>query len=218
MQPDEPHPGRHPEPPHDLASRELPILVRNQRWYRMYRPSREPVYYGKTGRNRFDAPNEEFGVLYIGEDPFCTFVESFELPTVFKPMTPAILATRRLCILEFSRPLRLVDLTGSGLARLGADARLIAADHDIAQRWSRALWQHPSVPDGLLYRARHDPSRNSVALFDRVTPASVHELGTLAHPTQQHVLAGILNEYRFPYLDEPVSDSEGDQSKSPSSG
>ena len=114
VQPDEPHPGPHPEPPDDLASRELPVLIRDQQWYRMYRPAREPVFFGRTGRNRFDAPRREFGVLYVGEDPFCMFVESFNLPTVFKPMTPATLASREMCVIEFSRPLRLVDLTGSG--------------------------------------------------------------------------------------------------------
>jgi hypothetical protein len=184
----------------------------------MFRPSRDPIFFGKTGRNRFDAPSKEFGVLYVGEDPFCTFIESFGVSTVFKPMTPAILATRELCVIEFSRPLRVVDLTGPGLARLGADARLAAADHHIAQRWSLAIWQHPATPDGLLYRARHDPSRMSVALFDRVAPpASVVVLPTLAHPQQRHLLAAILNEYQVPYLDALLPD-EGDQSKSPSSG
>ena len=41
----------------------------------------------------------------------------------------------------------------------------------IAQRWSRALWEHPQQPDGIIYRSRHDPSKVCAALFDRCASA-----------------------------------------------
>jgi hypothetical protein len=70
--------------------------------------------------------------------------------------------------IETGRPLRLVNLTdGASLAQLGADARLWAGDYALSQAWSLALWNHPELPDGLLYRARHAPERLAVAIFDR---------------------------------------------------
>lgn len=65
------------------------------------------------------------------------------------------------------RPSRLVDLTGEGLAALGLDARISDADHEPAQAWSRAFYEHPDKPDGILYRSRRDPSRLAVAIYDR---------------------------------------------------
>lgn len=62
------------------------------------------------------------------------------------------------------RHLRLVDLTGPGLARLGADARLFAGDHGQARQWSRAFYSHPDRVDGIYYPVRHDPSRVAAAV------------------------------------------------------
>ena len=70
-------------------------------------------------------------------------------------------------MIETTEPLRLVDLTGPGLPRLGADARLADGDHQVSQAWSAAFHGHPDRPDGILYRARHDPSRFAVAIFER---------------------------------------------------
>src|SRR5258708_34091755 len=77
------------------------------------------------------------------------------------------LLVRTLASVTVSRLMRLVDLTGPGLARLGATNELTAGGHGPGQSWSPALWSHPSRPDGLLYRARHDPPWRSVAPFSR---------------------------------------------------
>jgi len=42
---------------------------------------------------------------------------------------------------------------------------LNTGDYRISQRWAHAFQQHPSQPDGIYYRARHDTERFSVALF-----------------------------------------------------
>lgn len=67
------------------------------------------------------------------------------------------------------RRLSFVDLAESGaLARLSADSRLFAGDYDIAQLWSRAFYEYPLMKlDGILYPARHDQTRVSIAVFDR---------------------------------------------------
>lgn len=101
-----------------------------------------------------------------------------------------------------ARPLRLVDLTGSGLARIGADARLTSSDYGISQRWALALWAHPEQPDGILYPARRDPSRHSVAIFDRAADAvSAVRLGSLIEPPLDTVLADVMDTYGFILLE-----------------
>jgi len=93
-----------------------------------------------------------------------------------------------------SRPLRLIDLTGKGLASIGADERLCAGEYVVSQRWSKAIWEHPEAPDGLYYRARHDPSQYSVALFDRADDAiAIDAEGSVG--ANAHLLARILRRY-----------------------
>ncbi len=77
------------------------------------------------------------------------------------------LAASEMWALFAGRSARLIDLTGEALASLGLDARISAADHAPARAWSRAFYEHPSRPDGILYRSRRDPSQLAVALYDR---------------------------------------------------
>ena len=90
-----------------------------------------------------------------------------------------------------------MDLTGGGLARLGATAAIFTGDYEKAQGWSRALHDHPSRPDGLRYRVKHDPSRVGVAIFDRVGKLRARQLGTMIAPEHEKLLAAILKEYGF---------------------
>jgi hypothetical protein len=70
-----------------------------------------------------------------------------------------------------TRPLRLVDLSAGGVVTIGATGELCAlADVQrlpLVRRWALRLYRHQDEPDGIYYRARHDPSRLSIALFDR---------------------------------------------------
>jgi len=66
------------------------------------------------------------------------------------------------------RRVQLTNLRGAGLARIGADAELTSGpDYELARRWALALHSCPRKPDGILYRARHDPGRTCAAIFDR---------------------------------------------------
>lgn len=139
-------------------------------WIRLHRCRRSARFFGKTGLYRFDAPAGEYGVLYAGEDDFCAFVEAFGDPLDIRVISRGDLRQYCLSRVTASRPLHLVDLTAHGLSQLGADGRLTSGDdYALSQRWGRALWGHPQQPDGLVYRARHDPSKESVAIFDRAT-------------------------------------------------
>ena len=156
--------------------------------------------------NRFDAPTfgpaSEFGVCYAGMDAHGAFIETFGHATGVRVVTVAELEVRELSLVHASRSLRLVDLRAEGLARIGADAELTSgSDYPLARRWAAALHDHPAQPDGLLYLARHDPSRSSIALFDRVAPVLRSErLGPLTSPSQATRLGEILDTYRFGLL------------------
>jgi hypothetical protein len=131
-------------------------------------------------------------------------VETFGWATVVSVIDLAELRSYGLARIVSQRPLRLVDLTGAGLAQLGADERLVSGAYPIAQRWALALHRHPDRPDGLHYRARHDPSRMSAALYERAAPdLEAEPLGCLSDLQHRALLANILDAYRLGLLVDP---------------
>ncbi len=193
----------HPEPPDDLSRLSLPFRVTNQAWFRMHRLVHDPLYFGRSGIHRFDAPADEYGVLYVGDSEHCAFIETFGHTTGLNIVAMSELRARGLARIEVGRPLRLVDLTGPGLGYLGVDARLTGGDdYGLAQRWALALHTHPDQPDGHCYRSRHDPSRVSAAIFDRASDAvTATSLGSLADARHLSLLANLLETYRFGLMD-----------------
>ena len=198
-------PGEHPAPPTDLDSRSpltftIPV---GTTLFRLHDRSKGSLFFGRTGRNRFDAPDGSFGVLYIALDEHCAFIETFGQVTGIRIVTRASLEQRVLSQLKVMHPLTLIDLARSGgLARIGADGRLLTGSHAVAQRWSAALRKHPAKPAGLLYPARHDVARYACALFDVPTSTfQVTNTGSLAEPLHSALLGKILDVYGFGYID-----------------
>src|SRR5262249_58588333 len=64
-------------PPPDLRRRRLPTVLLAGPWVRIYRVEHDPLFFGTTGRNRFDDPLRRFGVLYVAEEPAGAFIEVF---------------------------------------------------------------------------------------------------------------------------------------------
>jgi hypothetical protein len=189
----------HPEPPDDFNDRDLLIREVPGPLFRIYSESRNPIYFGRSARNRFDAPNGEFGVMYCAEDQWGAFIETFGQSTGVSSVTVNSLVANPLARISLSRPLRVIDFAASGgLTRVGADARLCSGDHDLSRRWSLAVWGHPARVDGIAYGCRHDPPRVAVAVFDRVGDAiSADSLGPLTSPVHQELLGDILDTYDF---------------------
>lgn len=198
-------PAPHPEPPIDLANHPLPLRDIEPPWFRSHRADLAPIYFGRDPtRGRFNDPRQEYGVLNLGGDEFTAFIETFGASQTRRSpylidnvITEEEVANRCLCQIRSDRSLRVVDLaSGEGLARLKADARLGAGEWSMSQRWSRAFWAHPSRPDGLLYRSRHDPARLRLALFDRVADVLQSDCTTniLIEPIR---LAAILDHYGY---------------------
>ena len=203
-QPDRMLPDPHPLPPADLPARELPIIMRDGPWVRLHQPAYAALHFGASGRNRFDAPDGQFGVMYAADTLDCAFIETFDRDTsehgaYLNLVAWSEIEARGVAAITPSRSLRLVDITGPGVRRIGADARLATVhDYALPQRWSLALHEHPSMPDGIAYRSRHDPSLTSVALFDRAASSiNVVEHGSLADPRFHPDLARILRRYQF---------------------
>lgn len=193
-----PNPGPHPDPPDNLASRSLPLRTFQGPGFRLHRVGHAPLYFGRTRLYRFDAPADEYGVLYCGVDPHCAFIEVFANVASMGLLDEATLGGYELARIASHRPLRLVDLTGAGLAILGADERLCSGDYLVARRWALALFQHPERPDGIQYRARHDPSRFAAAIFDCASDAlSSVRLGGLTERSNGDLLADMMATYGF---------------------
>jgi hypothetical protein len=157
------------------------------------------MHFGRTPLNRFDAPAGEFGVLYVARDAHGAFIETFGHETGVRYVTENELRNRAIGVISTRRPLRLADLRAEGLARMGADAQLTSGpDCSLSRRWARAIHDHPRKPDGILYRARHDPARFCAAIFDRaerqLRAASTGSLNARRH---REVLGHILTTYKF---------------------
>ena len=161
-------------PPANFHRNSVTVISFDKPLFRTHSIRRHPIFYGRTGANRFDAPDGSFGVLYAGCDPFTAFIETFAVAAGTRIITTTALKEKALSELKAARALRLIDLTQSGtLMRIGADARLFSGSHDDAQLWSKQLHAHPCKADGLLYPSRLDPLRQSIALFEDRAPALI---------------------------------------------
>lgn len=140
-------------------------------WVRIYQCVQDPLFFGKTGWNRFDAPDrKEFGVLYMAETLDGALIETLQLTRdrEFPYVTSNFLRIRCFCQIVSAKELRLVNLTsGASMVWLGVNGSLNSGNRGAAQRWSQAIFRHPNKPDGILYVPRHDPQQVAVALFDR---------------------------------------------------
>ena len=195
--------GAHPEPPEDLDERKPLFVSGAGPWYRVHSADRSPLHFGTGARYRFDAPDGRYGVLYAADDAGGAFIETFGRHTGVRLVTRSELARRGLARIRASRSLSLVDLASTGgLARVGADARLVAGDRAVARRWSAALHSLSPRPDGIRYPARHDPAVAAVALFDHVeADLGFDLLGSLADRANETRLRELLERYGFGLLE-----------------
>lgn len=131
-------------PPADLRERDplLRAVPVGDAWFRGYRAGRNPAFFGKNRAHRWDAPNGEYGVLYLGADEYFTFLESIGRGAHRTRFVPAAqLKWTRFCKIGFARDLRLIDFAASGgLTRLGAEGSIAGGSgYRNSQRWSLAL-------------------------------------------------------------------------------
>lgn len=190
-------PGRHPLPPMGGFTGTLVTrrIGKSQTWLRLHRAQYEPLYFGTARRGRFDAAEGEFGILYVAHQLTGAFIETL-LRDGVRELTENRINSYHVAEITASRGLRLVNLTGSGLIRMGVDGRLNSGDYRIAQRWSSAFHHHPDGADGIRYPSRHDPSQTLAALFDRTSPLlSCQSCGTVRDYLGDRAFFNLLDHY-----------------------
>jgi hypothetical protein len=195
-------PGPPPSPPPDLAERALKIepIGAGVLLHRIHRSRHTPLYFGRESdpdrRQRWDAPDASYGVCYMAEEPHIAFAETLLRDLALDVIPQAELEVRSLARLRVRAPLRLVAMHGKALRVHGADASLVQGPYPITQAWSAALHAHPDGPDGIRYRARHDDSGFSVALFERGRGKVEHvESVELLDPMIAREVGGWLERY-----------------------
>lgn len=135
-----------------------------------------PLGYGKSPSRFSDpraiAPDERFGVLYLGSTIDVCFLEAVlrdqrdgqygDLPIEESELDRKVYATIRV-----REPLSLVDLRGNSLIRMGVPTDVPrSSEQDLARRWSLAFHDHPAKPDGIIYPSRLNGETN-IAVYDR---------------------------------------------------
>ena len=192
-------PGRHPLPTAAFQRHALSIIrvPKSHCWYRLYPGIHNPLHFSMTKAGRFDAPDRSYGVLYIARQLPGAFVETLCRNTgATRPIPATAMDTYNVVEIRTSRLLRLVDLAGKGLARMGLDSRLSTGDYRVAQRWSEAFHRHADHVDGIIYPARHDPRQQAAALFDRAGELlTVKPCGTLRDYMGEQEFFALLDHY-----------------------
>jgi hypothetical protein len=162
-------PGKLPLPPEDLASRSLSLRRLQGSLFRIHRSTSKWGYFGKNGDGRFDDPLKKYGVLYAALKPEAAFAEVFLRQLSLMLVLESDLYERSLSEIT-CKAINCVDFTGSGLRRLSCDNRISTErPYGTTTCWSRAIFEHPQRPDGIIYLSRHDPQFRCVALFERET-------------------------------------------------
>jgi len=165
-----------PLPPPDFSSRDLPIdtIAAGTRLVRIHRNELHPLFFGASTANRFDDPAESYGVCYLAATFAGAFAETCLRAVGARFVAVTFLEERSFSQIEVTARLRLVSVHGQGLAQVGATAAVTSGPYTVAQKWSRAIHDHPSKPDGIAYRSNHDNSELCAALFEhtanRLTP------------------------------------------------
>jgi len=115
-----------PRPPANLAKREplLAHLAAGAFVHRFHGARRQPVFFDHGVESRLNAPNSEYGVLYVAESLAGALAESFLREPGRTLLTADFIASKAYARLRVLRPLTLIKLSGPGLARLGATAEV----------------------------------------------------------------------------------------------
>lgn len=104
-----------------------------------------------------DMVAEVLGLVYLGSSAKVAFVETILRDSadgrgVDCVIDLAEIEKRSIATIEPITDLRLINLTGNGLLKLGVPSDVVGArDQTLAQQWSVAFHDHPDQPDGILF-------------------------------------------------------------------
>lgn len=191
------YPKPHPAPPKLFHQLSLPVSQVQQVGFRLNKAHHNSaIYFDRSGMGRFDIQNT-LGVLYLAETLPGAFIETFGRRLGVSYVSREFIRTRNLFAVESDRPLQLVDLYGSGLAKLGADSELTSGrNYQLSRSWSRAIYEHPQQVDGIRFFSRHDNTQLCWGLFERDYQLQEQNLGNLIEYDENRLLE-ILDLYEF---------------------
>lgn len=87
---------------------------------RIHRTALGALHFGKSGANRFDDPQQVYGVCYVARTLEGAFAETCLRAVGTQFVATAFLEARSFTIIEAVKDLQLVKVHGPGLAQLGA--------------------------------------------------------------------------------------------------
>ena len=188
----------HPEPPLDFERQVLPVTLESGLFYRLNPAGyASAIYYDASGCGRFDIKGQ-LGVLYLGNTIEAAFIETCGRNLGQRFVSRDMIKTRSLFAIESDRPLKLLQLYGAGLAKLGVDSELSSGrKYRLPRLWCEAIYSHPQQVDGIYYMSRHDNTQLCCGLFDRGSyRLSENNLGNLLSYDRQKFFE-ILDLYGF---------------------
>lgn len=191
------HPESHPYPPDNFNEQSLPVTTVVQQAYRLNQTRyNSSIHYDQSGMGRFEVP-ERLGILYLGETIEAAFIETFGRKLGTRFVSREFIRSRNLFLIQSDRPLQLVNLYGSGLAKLGADSELSSGrNYELSRSWSEAIYLHPQQVDGIRYLSRHDNTQLCWGLFERDYWLVEQNLSNLIEYDELKLLQ-ILDRYEF---------------------
>lgn len=193
-------------PPSWLATRSLPLVRLHQGtpFFRVHQQVHGAVFFGpdvdpasgtrQPPTNRFDSLSGAFGVLYLAERFEGAFVETVLRNPRMRFVSESYVALRAVSELICNRELRLVDLHGRGLARVGTTNAISTGPYAPSQMWSDYLWSHRDRPDGIAYASRHNPGQICYTVFDR-PDTRFTAAGPTSFASMLPVIKGLLRRY-----------------------
>ncbi len=198
--------GVAPLPPPWLARRSLPIVKigPDTPLYRVHQLAHGAVHFGPaidrvTGTRgpptyRFDSLTGRFGVLYAAAQFEGAFVETVLRNPQRRFVSRNYVDLRAVTELRPDRELRLVDLHGRGLSRVGTTNAISTGPYGPSWAWSDYLWSHRDSPDGIAYASRHNPQHICFAIFERMDLAFTTS-ATTGFTEMASVIADLLRRY-----------------------
>jgi hypothetical protein len=184
----------HPLPPDNFQSKLLPIKEYSQSWYRLNPVDFDSaIYFDRSGKGRFDSGKSDYGILYGGQNERGAFIETFGRNLGIRTVSQIALQQRNLFEITSDRPMKIVDIWGANLSKLGMDSRISSGDYEVSRAWANAIYQHPQKVDGICYHSRHDDTEICCGLFEGTESIlRAKNLGNLID-SNPRLLAKILN-------------------------
>ncbi len=137
------------------------------------------LYFGRKGKYRYDAPDQSYGVMYVGAALITAFCETvlhssrhgstIKRSGEFRLFPESLLMQYDVWSIEaLVKPMCFADLV-KGAENLQITAELFSMpDYGLPQRWSQWIHSHQKFAfDGLWTQARHNPAGFTVSIFDR---------------------------------------------------